>query len=196
MDALFRQAGVIRAAPLEAKWTSPRCSRRRPEPRGRSVAVLTNAGGSGILCADACEAAGLELPRLADETVAALTAMLPAEASVENPVDMLGGATAAAYAEALPAVLAIRDRRAHRALRPDGQRHLRAVADAVARAAREPGTDKPVLAVAMSAASIRPRSASRGAAWRRSRTPSRRRGRSARPRSAPTGCGARRLSPS
>ena len=66
----------------------------QPVPEGRRVAVLTNAGGLGILCADACEAAGLELPQLSEETRAALAAALPAEASVANPVDMLGSATA------------------------------------------------------------------------------------------------------
>ena len=61
-------------------------------PRGRNVAVLTNAGGLGILCADACEAAGLTLPPLADATVEELRGLLPSEASLSNPVDMLGSA--------------------------------------------------------------------------------------------------------
>ena len=68
--------------------------------------MLTNAGGLGILCADACEAAGLELPTLRGETRRTrCAAVLPAEASVANPVDMLGSATAATYAEALPVLL-------------------------------------------------------------------------------------------
>jgi acetate---CoA ligase (ADP-forming) len=94
VDALFRQAGVIRAGSLEELVDVAALLSTQPEPKGRRVAVLTNAGGLGILCADACEAAGLELPRLADETVAALAELLPAEASVANPVDMLGGADA------------------------------------------------------------------------------------------------------
>ena len=66
--------------------------------------MLTNAGGLGILCADACEAAGLELPALGAETrQPRCAALLPAEASVANPVDMLGSATAASYEPALPA---------------------------------------------------------------------------------------------
>src|SRR6185436_8227067 len=77
----------------------------QPAPKGRRVAVLTNAGGLGILCADACEAAGLELPELGDETVAALRAVLPAEGSVANPVDMLGSATEKTYEAVLPIVL-------------------------------------------------------------------------------------------
>ena len=67
--------------------------------------MLTNAGGLGILAADACDAAGLELPTLGDETVSRLRELLPAEASVANPVDMLGSATASSYEQALPIVL-------------------------------------------------------------------------------------------
>jgi acetate---CoA ligase (ADP-forming) len=68
--------------------------------------VITNAGGLGILCADACEAAGLELPALSPETEAALRGVLPAEASVANPVDMLGSATGVTYEQVVPIVLA------------------------------------------------------------------------------------------
>jgi acyl-CoA synthetase (NDP forming) len=67
--------------------------------------VLTNAGGLGILCADACEAAGLSLSPLADETVAALRALLPSEASLSNPVDMLGSAVGTTYESVLPVLL-------------------------------------------------------------------------------------------
>ena len=75
--------------------TSPRCSRASRSRAGRRVAVLTNAGGLGILCADACEAAGLELPSLASTTPrGARATLLPAEASLANPVDLLGSATA------------------------------------------------------------------------------------------------------
>ncbi len=95
MDALFRQAGVIRAASLEELVDVATLLSTQPAPRGRGVAVLTNAGGLGIMCADACEAAGLTLPPLAEETRTRLQALLPAEASLHNPVDMLGSATAA-----------------------------------------------------------------------------------------------------
>jgi acyl-CoA synthetase (NDP forming) len=78
----------------------------QPVPRGRRVAVLTNAGGLGILCADACEIAGLELPVPGEETCAALEAFLPAEASVANPVDLLGSATSESFERALPLLLA------------------------------------------------------------------------------------------
>jgi acetate---CoA ligase (ADP-forming) len=106
VDALFRQAGVIRAETLEELIDAVALLSTQPLPDGSRVAVLTNAGGLGILCADACEASGLELPPLAPETEAKLRAVLPPEASVANPVDMLGSATEATYEQVLPIVLA------------------------------------------------------------------------------------------
>lgn len=108
VDALFHQAGVIRADTLGQLLDVASLLATQPLPGGRSVAVVTNAGGLGILCADACEAAGLELPALSEETCAALAARLPPEASLANPVDLLGSATAADYEAVLPLVLADR----------------------------------------------------------------------------------------
>ena len=105
VDALFHQAGVIRAETLEELIDAAALFSGQPLPAGNRVAVLTNAGGLGILCADACDAAGLELPSLAPETEAGLREVLPAEASVANPVDMLGSATGATYERVLPVVL-------------------------------------------------------------------------------------------
>src|SRR6058998_1345352 len=106
VDALFRQAGVIRTRTLDELVDVAALLSAQPVPRGRRVAILTNAGGLGILCADACDAAGLELATLTDETRERLAAVLPAEASVENPVDMLGSATDETYRNALPALVA------------------------------------------------------------------------------------------
>ena len=105
MDALFHQAGVTRVDTLEELLDVTGLLDGQPLPRGRRVAVLTNAGGLGILCADACEAAGLSLPPLADETVAALREILPGEASLSNPVDMLGSAVGTTYESVLPILL-------------------------------------------------------------------------------------------
>ena len=105
-DALFADAGVIRARTLEELIDVASLLSAQPVPRGRRVAVVTNAGGLGILAADACEALGLELPPPSEETRAALAAMLPAEASTANPIDMLGGANAQSFEQALPPVLA------------------------------------------------------------------------------------------
>ena len=90
---------MIRASSLEELVDVAGLLSSQPEPKGRQVAVLTNAGGLGILCADACEAAGLGALS-ADGRDAHRAAL--AGASISNPVDMLGGATAATYTEALP----------------------------------------------------------------------------------------------
>ena len=106
VDALFREAGVLRASTLQELLDTALVLTALPAPAGNRVAVVTNAGGLGILCADACEASGLVLPKLEPETRAALAAVAPAEASFANPVDLLGSANAASYEGALPLVLA------------------------------------------------------------------------------------------
>ncbi len=106
VDALFRQAGVIRTGTLEELFDVAALLAHQPVPRGGRVAIVTNAGGPGILAADACEAQGLELPPLAAGTADALRAFLPAAASVANPVDMLASAPPEHYERALRLVLA------------------------------------------------------------------------------------------
>jgi acetyl coenzyme A synthetase (ADP forming)-like protein len=106
VNALFGQAGVIRAETAQELVDVAALLSAHPLPRGRRVGVLTNAGGLGILCTDACESAGLELPELSPETRAALAELLPPEASLGNPVDMLGSASAESYRRALPVVQA------------------------------------------------------------------------------------------
>ena len=106
VDALFRQAGVIRARTLDELIDVATLLSAQPVPRGRRVALVTNAGGLGILAADACEAAGLELPQPSEATRAALAEVMPAEGSSANPIDLLGGATAESFGAALPPVLA------------------------------------------------------------------------------------------
>ena len=106
VDALFRQAGVIRARTLDELIDVATLLSAQPVPRGHRVALVTNAGGLGILAADACEAAGLELPQPSDAALTALAEVMPAEGSSANPIDLLGGATAESFAAALPPVLA------------------------------------------------------------------------------------------
>jgi acyl-CoA synthetase (NDP forming) len=105
VDALFRQAGVIRTATLEEMFDAARLLATQPLPRGRRVAILTNAGGPGILAADACEAAGLVLPPLSTSSVESLRSFLPPAASIGNPVDMIASATADHYERALTTLL-------------------------------------------------------------------------------------------
>jgi acetate---CoA ligase (ADP-forming) len=105
VDALFRQSGVIRTERLEELFDVAALLANQPIPRGRRVAILTNAGGPGILAADACEAHGLELPALGETTRTELRAFLPAAASVGNPVDMLASAPPDHYRRALAAIV-------------------------------------------------------------------------------------------
>jgi acetate---CoA ligase (ADP-forming) len=153
VDALFRESGVLRVDTLEDLLDVTGLLAGQPLPRGRNVGVLTNAGGLGILCADACEAAGLALPALADSTREALAAVLPAEASVANPVDMLGSATGETYEQVLPLVLADPGIDAVIALFvPPVVAGADEVAAAIARALRSvEDVDKPVLASVISA---------------------------------------------
>ncbi len=92
VDALFHQAGVLRARTLEEFVDAAGLLASQPLPRGRRVAVVTNAGGLGILAADACEASGLTLPDITEGTREALAAVLPREASLANPIDLIGSA--------------------------------------------------------------------------------------------------------
>ncbi|HEU4481327.1 MAG TPA: acetate--CoA ligase family protein, partial [Actinomycetota bacterium] len=105
VDALFRQAGVVRTDTLEELFDVARVFADQPAPEGSNVGILTNAGGLGILCADACEAAGLRVPQLSDRTQEALKNLLPAEAGISNPVDMIASATPEQYGAALRLLL-------------------------------------------------------------------------------------------
>ena len=101
VEALFHQAGEIRAGTLEEMFDVAAVLSAQPVPAGRRVAVLTNGGGPGILVADACEAAGLLVPELSEDVQAALRAGLPPQAAVRNPVDVVASATAGQYGQAL-----------------------------------------------------------------------------------------------
>jgi acetyl coenzyme A synthetase (ADP forming)-like protein len=153
VEALFHQAGVLRAGTLEELIDASALLSTQPLPGGRRVALLTNAGGLGILAADACDAEGLELPELSDETKEELAQLLPSEASLANPVDMLGSATAAAYEAAVPALL--RDPRTDAVIVlfvPPVTAGAEDVAAAVLRGVEQVGdVEKPVLAAILSA---------------------------------------------
>lgn len=98
---LFRQAGIIRTDTLEELFDVGAVLAHQPLPAGRRVAILTNAGGPAILAADACEARGLEIAHLSDQTLAGLSEFLPKTASVRNPVDMIASAGPAEYDRAM-----------------------------------------------------------------------------------------------
>jgi acetyl coenzyme A synthetase (ADP forming)-like protein len=104
VDALCRQSGVIRTDTMEELFDVAMLLAHQPVPRGRRVAIVTNAGGPGIMASDACEGHGLEVPALAEATVVALRAFLPPEASTRNPVDMIASAVPASFEKAVQLV--------------------------------------------------------------------------------------------
>ncbi len=106
VDALLGQAGIIRTDTIDELFDVAMLLANQPVPHGPRVAVLTNAGGPGIMATDACESRGLHIATLSPETEAALRLFLPAEASVRNPVDMIASASAASYEAALRLLLA------------------------------------------------------------------------------------------
>jgi acetyl coenzyme A synthetase (ADP forming)-like protein len=106
VEALFRHAGVIRTTTIEEMFDVAMLLDRQPLPGGNRIAILTNAGGPGILAADACEAHALQVTPLLEGTIAGLREFLPAAAGVQNPVDMLATASAAHYARAMELLLA------------------------------------------------------------------------------------------
>lgn len=104
--ALFHQAGVIRADTFAELLETARLIAGQPLPAGNRVAIVTNAGGLAVICADACEAAGLTLPELTEESQQKLRKLLAAEATVRNPIDMLGTATGEVFTKAIRIALA------------------------------------------------------------------------------------------
>ncbi|HOT91249.1 MAG TPA: acetate--CoA ligase family protein [Anaerolineae bacterium] len=103
--AAFNQAGIIRATSMEALFDYARAFAYQPPLKGDRIAIVTNAGGPGILATDALERDGLQIPRLSQETTEKLLAYLPGAASAANPVDVLGDALADRFEVALQAVL-------------------------------------------------------------------------------------------
>ncbi len=104
-EAAFDRAGVQQASTMEEMFDWARALAWQPLPKGKNVAVLTNAGGPAILAVDALEKAGLNLAELTSETKDYLKSRLPKAASVSNPVDVLAGSGPGTYAVALDALL-------------------------------------------------------------------------------------------
>lgn len=105
-DALFKQARMFRAESFEELMDLLLVLDQNPVPRGKRVAIVTNAGGLGVIATDSAIKNGLELATLSAETVKALQAVLPPAANTHNPIDVLGDALADRYAAALKLVAA------------------------------------------------------------------------------------------
>jgi acetate---CoA ligase (ADP-forming) len=151
VDALFKQAGVIRTDTLAELFDVASLVANQPVPRGDRVAILTNSGGPGILCADACEAQQLEVISLDSQVKGELASFLPSEAALDNPVDMLATATAADYERALQVIVEAADIDAVIVIfTPPLVTHADPVAEAIAKSASHAPRPVPVIAVFMS----------------------------------------------
>jgi acetyl coenzyme A synthetase (ADP forming)-like protein len=148
-EAVIAQSGVIRAQTVEELFDLAMAFSNQPLPQGNRVAIVTNAGGPGIIIADACEANGLNVTPLDPATEATLRTRLPEEASVRNPVDMIASARPESYEFALDCVLSDPNvDAAFAAFVPPLGIQTRDVAEAIVRVnARHP--EKPMLAVLM-----------------------------------------------
>lgn len=102
--AAFKQAGVVRAHTMEDMFDYARAFAYQPLLQGDRIAIITNAGGPGILATDAIERAGLRIARFENETIKTLESYLPDAASAANPVDVLGDSAADRYEFAIETV--------------------------------------------------------------------------------------------
>jgi acetyltransferase len=102
---VFERAGIIRCNSIKQQFDYAQAFANQPLPGGKRVAVITNAGGLGIMAADAVERQGLTFAKPSDEAVEKLAGVLPAAANLLNPVDVLGDALADRYEFALDVVL-------------------------------------------------------------------------------------------
>jgi acetyltransferase len=153
-NAIFQQAGIIRVESIDElfdfatafayKNESELGKLRRKVPSGNRVAIVTNAGGPGIVATDMTMFSGLELAQFKDETIETLASHLPSTANLKNPVDVIGDATMERYENALGAV--IRDEGVDGALvilTPQSMTDVQGTAEAIARIARK--SFKPIL---------------------------------------------------
>ena len=153
-DAIFKQSGIIRAESIDELFDFASAfayknenevgKLRRKVPTGNRVAIVTNAGGPGIVATDMTVSSGLALAKFSEETVEALMSHLPLTANVHNPVDIIGDAAQDRYENALAAV--IRDEGVDGALvilTPQSMTNALGTAEAIARIARR--SSKPVL---------------------------------------------------
>ncbi len=100
-EAAFRQSGVLRARSLSELFDASRALAYQPVPKGEKIAILTNAGGPGVLAADKAYNLGLKLAELSNDTMKQLDKICPPNWSHRNPVDIIADATAQRYDDSL-----------------------------------------------------------------------------------------------
>ncbi len=152
-NAVCEQAPVLRAHSIEEFGQLSRVLATQPVPRGNRVAIITNAGGPGIIASDACERAGLSLSDISGHALQQLRKYMPAAGSTHNPVDLLGDADSMLYAitietlladPAVDALLVI--------LTPQAMTEIYRTADEIIRLARN--SDKTIMCSFMGAGSV------------------------------------------
>lgn len=151
---VFERTGMIRCPSIKCQFDYAQAFAYQPLPAGKRVAVVTNAGGPGIMAADAIEREGLSFAKLTPATESALAAQLPAAANIHNPIDVLGDALANRYEFAIATALADPGVDVVLVLlTPQAMTECTATAEALARVSKKnPG--KPILACFMGALKI------------------------------------------
>ncbi len=152
-DALFQQSGVIRVDSLEELFATASAFANSPVPGGRRIAIITNAGGPGVMATDASIKCGLELAKFEDSTVEELKKHLPKTASLNNPVDLIGDARHDKYEHAVNNVL--KDKNVDGVivlLTPQAMTDVEEIARVLVKAAK--GGLKPVLCSFMGASDV------------------------------------------
>lgn len=153
-EAAFKQTGIMRAQGVQDLFDTALAFSEGKVPAGRGLLVITNAGGPGIIAADSAERFGVELPHMTKESIEAMALKLPPNATVFNPVDVIGDATSERYAAVLEQ--AVKDPNVDAMLvilTPQAMTDVDKTAGAVIAAAKS--TDKPVIACFMGAARVR-----------------------------------------
>ncbi len=154
-DAAFERAGIVRVDRISQVFATAELLARQRRPRGSRLGIVTNAGGPGIMAADALLARGGKLAELSAETREALSGALPPSASVTNPVDVLGDAPPERFGHAVTALLADEGTDAVLViLTPQAMTDPTATAEAVAAALGS--SRKPLLAAWIGGPSVEP----------------------------------------
>jgi acetyltransferase len=152
-DAAFRRAGIVRVERMEDVFSTAELLAREHPIRRANLAIVTNAGGPGVMAADALLARGGSLARLQSSTLVKLDAVLPRAWSHGNPIDVLGDAVPGLFVEAVSAALEDTEVDAVLViLTPQAMTDARGVADALLEARRK--SRKPVLAAWMGGRSV------------------------------------------
>lgn len=155
LNAVLARTGVTRAETIEQVFDFASTFATAPLPKGSRVAIVTNAGGVGVLTTDAVAGCGLAMAELGKKTQSLLRKALPEEANVHNPVDCIGDARAGRYQTALSIVL--KDTGVDAVivlLTPQAMTEVEATADVIVSAQKN--TDKPILSAFIGGAGVRP----------------------------------------